>query len=344
MIWLAWRQHRVSLLAGGAAIAALSLFLLATGNGMRTEFARLGLDACSVPTHLSCTEASRSFADKYAGYQMLIPLLLLVPALVGVFWGAPLVARELEHGTHRMVWMQSVSRRRWLLTKVALLGGATTLGLGLLTWIVNWWVTPIMDTRPQSFEPGIFDLLGIVPVAYGLAALMLGVAAGSVTRKLVPAIALTLALFLGLRIGVEFGMRPHFMEPVSGTFALPMFGTTPQEADLPTGWMLLEETVTANGLFVGDGVGIEMQSLREVCPEAAAAEGPPPIGDGPSPAPPDIESPTAECAERLGFRVSAVYHPAERYWRFQLTEAAIYLLLSGGLLAGSVWWIRRRVS
>jgi hypothetical protein len=344
MMWLAWRQHRVSLIAGAGAIAALSLFLLATGNGMRTEFTRLGLDACSVPTHLSCSEASRSFADTYTGYQMLIPLLLLVPALVGVFFGAPLVARELEHGTHRMVWMQSVSRRRWLLTKVGLLAAATALGLGFLTWLVNWWVTPIMDTRPQNFDPGIFDLLGIVPIAYGLAALMLGVAAGSVTRKLVPAIALTLALFLGLRIGVEFGMRPHFMEPASGTFALPMFGTTPEEAALPTGWMLLEETVTASGLFVGEGVGIEMQAMKEVCPEAVATEAPPPIADGPTRAPPEVEGPAAACAERLGFQVSAVYHPADRYWRFQITEAVIYLLLSGGLLAGSVWWIRRRVS
>jgi hypothetical protein len=343
MIWLAWRQHRISFLAGAATIAVVIALLVLSGSAMRAEFTRLGLDACSLPTDSSCTEATRSFLDQFQSYQLVVPLLLLAPALVGVFWGAPLVAREVEHGTHRMVWMQSVSRRRWLLTKAAFLALATVVALGILTWVVNWWIAPLMDARPQMFDPGIFDLLGLAPVAYGLAALMLGIAAGAFSRKLVPAIALTLVLFVVLRVGVEVGVRPHFMEPVRGDFALPLF--EPDVPPLPTGWMLLLKTVDDQGRLVSEGVGIEQQAMEELCPEAAAqeraAEG---AGGGPTRAPTASDGPGARCARALGFHVTSVYHPVDRYWRFQITEAVLYLALSGALLAGSLWWIRHRIS
>jgi len=42
---------------------------------------------------------------------------LATPALLGIFWGAPLIARELETGTCRLAWNQSVTRTRWLTVK-----------------------------------------------------------------------------------------------------------------------------------------------------------------------------------------------------------------------------------
>lgn len=345
MMWLAWRQHRTSFLGGLAAIGGVVTLLVVTGRIMRAEFTRLGLDACSFPTDFSCTEATRSFSDQFSGYAFIVPLLLLAPALVGVFWGAPLVAREVEHGTHRMIWMQSITRRRWLATKAAVLGVATVVALGLLTWTTTWWMTPLMDARPQMFEPGLFDLLGVVPIAYGLAALMLGIAAGALTRKLVPAIALTLVLFVVLRVGVEFGIRPHLMEPLRTDSPLPLFEAEPDQAGLPMGWILLQETIDARGRFVGEGVGMEQPALEALCPAAAAPqidEGPP--VEGPVRAPTGVENPVARCAEELGFHVVSVYHPADRYWRFQATETGLYLVLSGLLLAASMWWIRHRVS
>ena len=51
-----------------------------------------------------------------------ILLLLVVPAIIGIFWGAPLVARELETGTYRLAWTQSVTRTRWLAVKLAVVG------------------------------------------------------------------------------------------------------------------------------------------------------------------------------------------------------------------------------
>lgn len=348
MIWLAWRQHRTALLGGLAAIAVVIVLLVLSGLSMRAEFDRLGLADCAVPTDFSCTALTRTFTDRYTFVQLLLPFALVIPALVGVLWGAPLVAREVEHGTHRLAWMQSVSRRRWLLTKVAVLASATVVGLGALSLATSWWMQPLMDTRSRRFEPGIFDAVGVAPAAYGLAALLLGVAAGAWARKVVPAMALALVLFLALRVGVELGVRPHLMEPVRATFALPLFGMSDEgDAPLPTEWVLVLETRTGDGRMVSDGVGIDFDLVRDVCPEAATTDEPvvlPPPGGGPARAPDDPDTPMARCAERNGFHVAAVYHPSERFWRFQLTEAALFVGLSAALLAAALWWIRHRIS
>ena len=72
---------------------------------------------------------------------------VVFPALVGLFVGAPLLARELQHGTHRLAWTQSVTRRRWLLSKTLLLSLATALGAALLSALVMWWRQPSTRCR-----------------------------------------------------------------------------------------------------------------------------------------------------------------------------------------------------
>jgi hypothetical protein len=345
MIWLAWRQHRVSLLAGLGAIAALALFLVLTGLSTRSDFTALGLDSCGVPSHLQCAEASAQFMQKHRTYQFLAPLFLLFPALVGVFWGAPLVSRELEQGTHRLVWTQSISRTRWLATKACFLALLVLAASAAVTALVNWWLDPIMRAEPQQFEPGFFDLLGIVPAAYALTALAIGIAAGTFTRKLVPAIALTLVLFLALRVGVGVGLRPNYMAPERGTFPFPMLSATRDEPVVPAGWSTSLMTLDMNGRFIGDGVGIEPAGLEADCPEVGAnRRGAEADGDGPRKVPAEGMNLIEDCARRFGFHVEAVYQPADRYWRFQITEAAIYGLVSAGLIGASAWWIRRRIT
>lgn len=344
MIWLTWRQHRLSLLAGAAAVVALGIFLVITGLSTRADFTRLGLDSCGIPTHMKCAEASAQFLRSHSAHQFLAPLLLLLPALVGVFWGAPLVARELEQGTHHLVWSQSISRTRWLAVKVSLLGVAVVLASGAVTWLVNWWITPIMSADPQQFDPGIFDLLGVVPAAYALVALAIGVAAGTLTRKLVPAIGLTLVLFLALRVGMTVGVRPNVMAPVHATFAFPTSATKGDQPAVPDGWKITLETRDRDGRFIGSGVGMEPQGLMADCPEVAANRGREAEDTDRAQVGPSTLNAVDECAERFGFHVVAVYQPAERYWRFQLTEASIYLVVSAGLLGASAWWIRNRIT
>ena len=336
MTWLAWRQHRVQLAAGLGTLVAIAIFLVLSGKGMYDAFDAMGLNQCAAPTEQSCAELSHRFQQQYAGYQFLIPLFLILPAAVGIFWGAPLVAREVEQGTHRLAWTQSITRRRWLTMKVALMAAATVIGYAVLSWVLQWWIAPIMSVRSQRFDQGIFDLLGLVPTAYAVGALAIGIAAGTVTRKVVPAIGLTLVAFMVVRSGVEFGLRPHYMEPVTTSLSFASDERGFEFPVLPEGWVMSAQTFDKDGRVISDGVGIELESAQGSCPDLSDT----PRAPGPGAGPRALES----CAQRAGFHVVAVYQPQDRYWRFQAIEAAIFVAMSVGLVAGSAWWLRRRVT
>ena len=69
---------------------------------------------------------------------MLDGLVVLVPGIIGIFWGAPLVARELEAGTYRLAWTQSITRTRWLATKLGVVGLLSMVAAGLLSLMATW--------------------------------------------------------------------------------------------------------------------------------------------------------------------------------------------------------------
>ena len=132
-----------------------------------------------------------------------------MPALIGVFWGAPLVARELETGTYRLAWNQSVTRTRWLAVKLGLIGLAAMAAAGLLSLMVTWWSSPIDQAlaargpqraqRRNRFAPLLFGARGIVPIGYAAFAFALGVTVGVLIRRTLPAMATTLAVFVAVR-------------------------------------------------------------------------------------------------------------------------------------------------
>src|SRR5205823_11216827 len=185
----------------------------------------------------------RLFDSRYSNLQFLIPLFLVLPVLLGVFWGAPLVAREVEQGTHRLAWTQGVGRVRWATTKMAALAAVTAAGFGLFAWLLSWWSRPFVTSSDGRFSYGIFDLRGIVPVGYALLALAAGVAAGALIRRTVPAMLATFAVFAAVRLVVELWLRPHFARPA--TMAYPFFGTSPR-AGLGD-WILSTNTVDRAG-------------------------------------------------------------------------------------------------
>ena len=89
---------------------------------MRTAYEREELASCLPPaTRSGCDIIVRHFQSEYGSRVDVARYLVFLPALIGVFVGAPLLARELEHGTYRFAWTQGVTRRRWLLSKTLLL-------------------------------------------------------------------------------------------------------------------------------------------------------------------------------------------------------------------------------
>jgi hypothetical protein len=326
MIWLTWRQHRMQLLAGTLVLTLVGLPLLLSRPGIAAAFHSSGLADCLAVPGRDCGPMLYPFTNRYSNLQFLIPLFLVLPALVGVFWGAPLVARELEQGTHQLAWTQGVSRLRWTATKAGALAAVTVLGAGLITGLLSWWSRPFVTASDNRFALGVFGLRGIVPVGYALFALAAGVAAGAVIRRTVPAMAATVAVYAAVRAVVEVWLRPHFARP--RTLSYPFFGESPRSG--LGDWVLSTRTMDASGHLLANGDSLNLELLAPRCPGLLPANHALP--------PPDV---VQSCIQRLGLHVQATYQPGDRYWQFQAVETAIFVSLALMLLGFSIRWIRR---
>jgi hypothetical protein len=303
---LVWRLHRTQVLFAGAALAVLAVVLLVTGITMAHDY-RQFLAHCAATQ--SCANGQDQLFRGDAAIKDVVNATLIVPLLFGLFWGAPLVAKDIEDGTHNLVWTQGVSRRHWLGTNLmwALLGAAVW--GGAMAVLVSWWRFPenALDSRFSAF-----DIQGIAPVAYSLFAVALGIAVGSIVRRVLPAIATTLGIFVGLRAAIAVYVRPHYLAPVSQLF--PLAGP---RSSLPGGsWLLSSGIAGPGGQAYGDSL-----SLNDV--PAACRGGPLGLkGDGGLP-----------CLASHGFHQLLTYQPAGRFWIFQGIEAAVFVVLAVALVA-----------
>ncbi|MEU5289518.1 hypothetical protein AB0G97_36820 [Streptomyces sp. NPDC020755] len=132
MIWLTWRQFRTQAAVMFAAVAALAATLAVTVPQLADLYRTVG----------SSLVDQVSSSDQTLYYTGLL-VVLAVPAVIGMFWGAPLISRELETGTHYLAWNQGVTRTRWLATKLGLGAAASMTAVGLATLAVSWWSSPI---------------------------------------------------------------------------------------------------------------------------------------------------------------------------------------------------------
>lgn len=167
MTWLVWRQHRQQALAAAIALVAVALFLVPTGRQLHAAFDDLGLEACLrggqpelVAPEDGCGTLSERFSGRFQGLALASLLLLFLPVLAGLFWGAPLVAREVEHGSHRLVWTQGVTRLRWATVKLVLVGGGVVLVAAAYALLVGWWIAPLNDATGYRFTWLFFDQQG----------------------------------------------------------------------------------------------------------------------------------------------------------------------------------------
>ena len=329
MTWLVWRQHRGQFLSAAAVLLVLTAGLLITGLSIQSSYVNTGLASCLARDRSACADLVTAFQDQYSAYMYLLPLFLILPGLLGVFWGAPLVAREVEQGTHRLAWTQSVSRTRWVAVKVLALAGALLVGVGLFTVVLGWWSGPALAASGSRFQPGIFDLLGVAPLGYGLFAFALGVAAGTAIHRTVPAMACTFAIFAAVRAFVALVLRPRYLPEQTASYALGKDGGASQLG----AWVTSARTVDSAGRLVSHGLGIEFDLVKADCP---GLQGPA------SGAPPDPAAFQA-CIHNAGIHVVATLQPASRYWLFQGIEVTLFLLLAAALLTYSVWAVRRRL-
>jgi ABC-type transport system involved in multi-copper enzyme maturation permease subunit len=299
--------------------------------------------------HGDCTYASNALTQSDSFLQSAFGALLLVlPALVGIFWGAPLIAREYEAGTFRLAWTQSVTRMRWLAVKLGIIGLASMVAAGLASLMVSSWFSPIDKVTKVQFTS--FDERGIVAVGYAVFAFAFGVAAGLLIRRTVPAMFATLVAFVGARLAVTYWVRPHLLPPVKAAMPLHMvFGTSIEQTSstgllffqpvtIPNAWIYSNEVVNKSGHAP------TVPFLQSAChsvlsiPASGAAQGVPTPNQ-------NAQTAFAECFANVAakFHQVVVYQPASRYWAFQWYETAIFFGLAVIVAGFSFWWVRRRV-
>jgi ABC-2 family transporter protein len=348
MIWLTWRQFRAQGLVAAAALAALAVILVITGLRLAHLYGVSGIPACHA--HGDCaalvnnfTSAVRANATDTVLSDLGIGLLLVTPAIIGVFWGAPLITREIETGTFRLAWNQSVTRTRWLAVKLGLIGLASMATAGLLSLMVTWWASPIdhvtglpagRNGTPafDRFAPVLFAARGITPIGYAAFAFALGVTAGVLIRRTVPAMAATLAVFAAVAIVMPLWIRPHLVAPAHVSTAL-------------TSVSIDEWSTGGNGSHMSVGGTVNLPGAWVISKQALTPAGQ--VFTGPAPRTCMSSSSTGSAClaslSRLRLRQQVTYQPASRYWAFQWYETAIFVMLALALAGLCAWWIRRRV-
>lgn len=325
MTWLTLRQFRLPVASVYAALVAIGVLLAITGPELvgRTDFSDM---------------------DVLFGGTILV--MYVLPVIIGVFWGVPLVTRELETGTHNLVWNQSITRKRWLATKVGVGVLVTVVAAALLATAVTWWASPI-DTMASadnnSFElsrmsPVVFAARGIAPIGYAAFAFVLGVAVGILLRRTVAAMAVTLVVFAAVMVAVPFLVRPYVLPAVEETVTITdenirqiignesgvieeMTVATPAGA-----WMLTNETVDSSGTAISP-LPAEVQDCV-----------PSPERNTPPPDRMSITQCIAQLSD-LGYTQHLAYQPGSRFWALQWIETGLFLALSGLL----TWFCFRRI-
>jgi hypothetical protein len=332
MIWFTWRQFRTQAAVTAVVVTAFAVLLLITGRTIVHLYA--DVSACQS----DCTTVVEQFLFQVRNgasgrlYDVGLSVMYALPPLVGIFWGAPLVARELESGTHRLAWNQSVTRTRWLATKLVILGTATAATMGLLSWAVTAWAHHVDSAAADRITPMVYGARGVVPIGYALFAFILGVTAGMLIRRTVPAMAATLAVYAVVAASMPLWIRSHLVPARHDTPALDVdrlheVTMSRDRGDMhifgrgvPGAWTVSNQTITPAGQpFTGPAD-----------PTACGVNGSP-----------------ARCNEwisGLNLRQDITYHPTSHFWSLQWTETGILLALAAALAGLCFWWLRRRLS
>ena len=181
----------------------------------------------------------------------------------------------------------------------------------LLSAVVMWWRQPF-NSLGGRMSPSGFEIQGLVVPAYAVFALAAGIFAGVLLRRTLPAMGLTLVLFVGARLVVGRFLRPHYLPPLSER------ATGVDSSAHARDWVLSNSLVDS----VGRRITTSREDLAIVHAQSARVD-------------------AHEYLQSLGWRRVVTFQPADRFWGFQSIEAAIFLALALVLVAAAVWLARR---
>jgi hypothetical protein len=324
MTWVTWQQHRYQAAFAAALLTALAVVLLITGLHAAAVW-HSALTQCAA--HNSC--ASLAGSDLSLDNPIITTLVIAtsaVPVLPGLLWGAPAVAGELETGTNQFAWTQTVTRRRWLAVQTGWLLLAAAVLAGSVSAIVTWWSGPFNALTADAFLVNRFDVTDIVPVGYAIFAMALGICAGTLLRRTLPALGTTLAGFAGVRLVIALWLRQHYMTPVTVYYKLTA-PFTPPGSYLPVtnGFVGPDGKAAALDYNVPNYNGVPLPSA---CVHATQNN-------------PDPQA-VVPCLAAHGYQGSLAYQPASRFWAFQGIETGIFMVLAAVLIGITFLVLSRR--
>lgn len=333
MTWVVFRQYRAQATIAFALLCAFGALVVVTGLRMAAQWHSVLLECGAANT---CSTAAQQ--NVYLGspaMDVLVVLTIGIPAVFGMLWGAPLVAHEVESGTGTFAWTQSITRVRWLTVKAGWALLAAALWGGVVAALVSWWSGPRNALYQNAFDPGNFDLQGIAPVGYALFATALGIMCGTLLRKTVPALAVTLGGFVAVRLVINSFVRQHYMAAVT------LYHAPLGAVNLPgSAWILARGLISKSGQVVPTGGGgptvngVPISAFPASC-QSLMYRGPASVVKAGLRA-------AAGCLRSQGFRGYTTYQPSSRFWAFQGIETGIFVLLALALLAVTFAAVRRR--
>ncbi len=326
LAYVTWRQHRAALIGAAAFLGLISLYLLIMGLAINHAYAKV--TSCRPAGSGVCQQLAHAFNAQYwggggtgalsaGGAQTLSSLMLVVPVLLGIFLGAPALAREFESGTFRFAWTQGCGRLRWTVTKLVLLAVVITAVTWAFTELFTWYYHAfLVDGQVSRLLPLAFGLLGVAFAAWTLAAFAIAVFFGALIRRTLPAMAATLATWTFLAIGTAVWLRQHYQAPLRTT------ANPPNSA-----WILGSYATGPNGQV------LSQRALNQLASNAPAS-----VQNSPNP------NAFSNWLAQQHYTQWTSYEPASRFWHFQFVEAGWLVALSVLLIAATVWLVRRRAA
>lgn len=318
-----WIQHRRGL--SWLAVVVVGLAVAAAVGQAQVHPAYASWVDHHCPSSWTCGNVSNYFADNGVLFTAVSLAVRAVPVVIGVFLGAPLLAREFESGTFRFTFTQRIPARSQLAVTLAGLSVVTVgvcLVLGLL---IGWFAHPFLVTSEASrWHAGMFETTPLVLAAWGVAGLLAGVAAGSIIRRQVPALATTAALLGGAWLASYAYLVPRLLavDPLGKRDAVPFFygngplGMPASPGIGPAGSWLVSGAFTGPG-----GHPISNEGLARLLGRSS------------------VKPARVLASHHISYTLA--YQPAGRFWVFQGLEAAALLVVAASLMAGITWRVRR---
>jgi ABC-2 family transporter protein len=321
--WVTLRQRRGAMIGVASLLGLLAVYLVVMAIIENNAYA--AVTACHPAAAVKCQRLAQAFSATYwggdssavssGGAQTVSSLMFAVPALLGAFVGAPLVSRELETGTFRFAWTQGAGRTRWAISTLVLPAVLLTAVTGAFTALFWWYFRPFLaDGQVSEFLPLAFGLLGVAFAAWTLFAFALAAFTGTWFRRTVPAMAVTLVVYIVIAIATATSVRPHYAAPA-----------------VVSGW----NHGGAGGWVISSWV--RSPSGQRLSPAALDT----------LPLPASVQNSQRPDAftnwlTSHGYTLWQSVQPNSRFWQFQLTEGGWLLAVSALLIGAAVALIRRR--